>query len=135
MICATMDTNRHWYFLSWNVRGINSQAKWDTFRNKIDESSCNILSLQETKRENFDSTYIRKLCPRHLNQFVFSPSNSASDGLLTCWNGNHFRGESVLINSFSITMKFTSPADGKIFYHTIYGPLAPAEKATFISWL
>lgn len=72
------------FFLSWNARGINSQAKWDSIRNKIDELACNIMSLQETKKKNFDDSYIKKFCPRHLNKFVFSPSNGASGGLLTC---------------------------------------------------
>lgn len=111
-----MSNNRNWFFLSWNVRGINSQVKWDNIRAKIDESSCHILCLQETKRESFDMQYLKKFCPRHLNQFAFAPSNGASGGLLTVWNGNQFRGEVMLINSFSITIKFTSLLDGKIFH-------------------
>ena len=43
--------NRSWNILCWNVRG---QDKWDALLNKIDESSCSVLCLQETERESFD---------------------------------------------------------------------------------
>jgi hypothetical protein len=46
-----MDHNRNWNCLAWNVRGINSQSKWDAIRSKIDEYHCNIVYLQQTKRE------------------------------------------------------------------------------------
>lgn len=65
--------NRSLNIMVWNVRGINSQSKWDAIRDKISESSASIVCLQETKRENFDIAYIKKFCPRHLDQFEFSP--------------------------------------------------------------
>jgi hypothetical protein len=46
-----MDNNRQMKILFWNVRGINSQEKWDAIRDKISESACQILCIQETKRE------------------------------------------------------------------------------------
>lgn len=81
------------------------------------------------QRDHFDSNYIKKFCPRQLNQFVFSPANGASDCLFTCWNGNQFRGKIVLINMHSITRKFISLANGKVFHHTnIYGPPSLLKK-------
>jgi exonuclease III len=68
-----MDQNR-WSFLAWNVRGLNSQAKWDAIRNKITDSHSSIVCLQETKRSSFDNAYLPNFCPRHLNKFVFAPS-------------------------------------------------------------
>ena len=32
--------SRNWNILNWNVRGINSQTRWDDIRAKIDESNC-----------------------------------------------------------------------------------------------
>lgn len=47
-----------------------------------------------------------------------------------------FHGEEVSINSFSITIKFTSLLSGKTFHLTnIYVSSTPVEKATFIHWL
>jgi hypothetical protein len=67
-----MDNNRHTKILFWNIRGINPQEKWDVIRDKITESACQILYLQEIKRENFDMFYIKKFCPRNLDRFAFS---------------------------------------------------------------
>ena len=75
-----MDNNRCTKILFWNVRGINSQTKWDAIRDKIIESACQIVCLQETKRKNFDPFYIKKICPRNLDKFAYSPSVGASGG-------------------------------------------------------
>ena len=65
-------TNRSCKTLNWNIRGMNSENKWLALRHKIDESDCNILSLQETKRETFDLAYLKKIVPiKSTNLFFF----------------------------------------------------------------
>ena len=42
---VTMNSHsRDWNILCWNIRGLNDSDKWDP-RNKIEESSANILCL------------------------------------------------------------------------------------------
>jgi exonuclease III len=53
-----MDNNRTWKIMNSNIRGINSEKKWLGFSNKIEESGCDIICLQETKREHFDLQYV-----------------------------------------------------------------------------
>ena len=36
----------YWNIMNWNIRGINSQERWDDIGNKIIESNCNIVCLQ-----------------------------------------------------------------------------------------
>jgi len=36
------------------MRRLNSDKKWDAIRDKIAESNCDIICLQETKKETFD---------------------------------------------------------------------------------
>lgn len=91
-------------FLVWNLRGLNSQRKWDAIRNKIYEWSASIVCLQETKRESFDSGYIKKFCPRGLDKFEFSASVGASGGLVVVWNLVRYDGTLVYSNSYFITM-------------------------------
>ena len=106
----------------WNVRGINSQEKWDAIRDKISESACHIICLQETKREVFDSFYIKRFCPRNIDNFAYSPSIGASGGLLTAWNSSMFDGSVVHVNSYDITVKMFSRLDNKTFHvGNIYG--------------
>ena len=63
---------KSWKILCWNVRGINSVNKWDSIRDKIVESGCDIVCLQETKRETFDLQYIKNFCPLLLTLLSFS---------------------------------------------------------------
>jgi exonuclease III len=52
----------------------------DAVRSKISEAKCDILCLQETKRDFFDASFTRKLCPGNLDEFVFLPSQGNSGG-------------------------------------------------------
>lgn len=113
-----MNSTRSWNILVWNVRGSNAQSKWDCIRDKISESSASILCLQETKKEFVDASYISKFCPRNMNKFAFSSSDSASGGLLTFWNNNLFDGEVICTNNLSITIKFTSLISRNPFHLT-----------------
>jgi exonuclease III len=120
--------------LVWNIRGLNSQEKWDAVRLKINESACNILCLQETKRDFFDNAYIKKFCPRHLDSFAFHPSASASGGLLTVWNGSLYNGDIVQANSYAITLKLSSNLDNSVLHiSNVYGPAHSSGKTTFIT--
>ena len=92
--------NRAGYIFDWNVRGINSQARWDELWEKANESNCSIMCLQETKRETFDHAYLRNFCPRRLNQFAYSPSIGSSGGIVTIWNGNLFNGKMIHSSKF-----------------------------------
>jgi mRNA deadenylase 3'-5' endonuclease subunit Ccr4 len=60
---------REWTVLCHSIRGINSEVKWNSIRNKITEIGSDILCLQETKKESFDQAYIRKFIPRGFDSF------------------------------------------------------------------
>ena len=87
-----VDNNKFKKILIWNIKGINSQEKWDAIRDKINEIACQIIYLQETKRESFDTFYIKIFCPRSFDKFVFSPSIGASGRFLTAWNSSIYDG-------------------------------------------
>lgn len=99
-----MDNNKFTKILFRNIRGINSQEKWDAIQDKISESACQVLCLQEIKREIFDHFYLKKFYPRSLDNFAFSPSIGASEGLLTIWNSSMFDGVIVHCNSYAIQL-------------------------------
>lgn len=134
--CFLMNTtNRSWNILNWNIRGINSEDKWLALGQKIEESACSILCLQETKREDFDTAYIRKFCPPRLNKFAFLPSIGASSGLLVAWNGSLFDGEVISQNRFSLSLQFTSLQSHQSWIlSNIYGPCVHEDKLEFINW-
>ena len=101
-------STRNWNVLCWNIRGINGNKKWDAVRDKINESGCSIVCLQETKCENFDTPFIRQFIPKRLDKYEFVPTIGASGGILVAWNSNLFSGQVLDSQQFGITLEFTS---------------------------
>jgi hypothetical protein len=66
-------TYRAWNVLCWNIRGLNDKDKWNSIRNKIEESCASIFCLQETKREVIDFKFIHNFAPKRFDNFDFSP--------------------------------------------------------------
>jgi hypothetical protein len=117
------------------VRGLNDPKKWTAISNKIEESACSIICLQETKRENFDSSYLRNFYPRILSKFEYLPSVGASGGLLIAWNEHLFQRHIFHVNDYSISIQFTSTQSGETWYLTnVYGPCQPDIRSDFINW-
>ena len=130
-----MAKHKQWKILNWNIRGCNAHEKHLALYNKVDESGCNILCLQETKREHFDSAYIRKFCPKRLNKFAFLPAVGASGGLLIVWNDSLLEGEVVFQNDFALSVQFTCRLSSEVWYLTnVYGPCQPEKRGDFINW-
>lgn len=131
-----MESNKKWNILVWNVRGINSDKKLLAIRNAIDQSGCNAICLQETKRTHFDLPYIRSFCPKRFDKFVFVPSRGASGGIITIWNSLVLEGTLVFSDIFAIGISFTSKLSGHVWsLYNIYGPCRGEERQNFIDWL
>lgn len=121
--------------MDWNIRGINSQDICDDLADKIKQSNCNIICLQETKREHFDSSYIRKFCPRRLKQFAYQPSLGNSGGHIIIWNGAQFNGQIISQSHFQMTIKFESYLTAQTWYLTnIYAPCTNEGRQLFFDW-
>lgn len=128
--------NRSWSILCWNVRGINRADKWPLIRNKIDESNCEIICFQETKKEQFDPSFIRNFAPKKFDKFFFSPSVGASGGILVAWNGSLFEGSLIDVQPFAIVVCFSSRMDNCVWnLVNVYGPCVEPARSQFITWL
>jgi exonuclease III len=114
---------RNWHILCWNIHGINASEKWDAVREKIEESSCSVICLQETKRDHFDTSYIRKFAPRRFDKFDFIPSIGASGRILVIWNSTIFLGNVLDKQRFGITVQFISTHNNDIWKLTSLRPL------------
>jgi exonuclease III len=82
MTSGPQNLHRSLKILSHNIRGINSETKWNSLRNNISDSKCDIICIQETKKESFDDSYIRRFCSRSFDKFEFRPSIDASGGFI-----------------------------------------------------
>lgn len=126
---------RSWHILCWNIRGINAVEKCDAVRDKIEESSCAVICLQETKREHFDISFVRKFAPRRFDRFDYIPSIGASGGILVVWNSSIFSGIVLDKQRFGITLKFTAAHNNETWkLTTVYGPCDGPARSEFIGW-
>lgn len=127
--------NRNWHILCWNVWGINAQEKLDAIKDKIEESTCTVICIQETKKEHFDSSFVRKFAPRRFDAFDFIPSVGASGGILVVWNSSVFQGSVLEKFSFGITLNFISCHNADMWKMTIvYGPCTKPDRSNFMTW-
>jgi exonuclease III len=120
-----MNTNdtRDWKVLTWNVRGINSEWKWNAVKNKLTESNCGIACLQETKKEVIDANFIKRICPPSLDCFDYLPSVGASGGILVIWKSAIFSATMMFTNSYAISMEFCSEHNrNRLILTSIYAP-------------
>ena len=135
---ALMESNstRDWNVLCWNVRGLNSAARQRAVREKIDESHCSVICLQETKCSTIDCSFVKSFCPRRFDQFAFVPSNGASRGILTIWNSAVFHGTLVESQQFGLIIKFISRLNSESWsLVNVYGPCDQAGRDSFVHWL
>jgi hypothetical protein len=70
--------------------------------------NCDVVCLQETKREHFDVAYLKIFCHRHLDKFELHPLFGSSGGLITIWNGSHFIGEKIFEYDFTLSVELHS---------------------------
>lgn len=133
---VTHDTQKkEWKILNWNVRGLKSNKKWNSVRYKIIESKSKIICLQETKKENFDLSFIKIFCPLAFDSFHFLPSIGASRGILVAQRSHTFSGSLVFSNSFALLVEFTSMLNNDSWLlTTIYAPCTHTGKREFLEW-
>jgi exonuclease III len=131
-----MDFSRNWNILCWNVRGLNDPNKWDSIRNKLEESACSLFCFQETKKEDFDIMFLRKFAPRRFDCFDYCPSEGASGGILVGWSSRVFSVVTVDSESFALRLQVTSVHNLAVWnLITVYGPTREPARTNFVSWL
>lgn len=127
---------RNWNVLCWNVRGLNASRKWDSVKNKVLCANCGIICFQETKKESFDQTFIKKILLPNFDEFIYVPSVGASGGLLVAWKSQLFSRTIKIISGFSVAVELCSKHDESFWtLLNVYGPCTPEGKIEFTSWL
>jgi hypothetical protein len=128
--------NLVWKILCWNIRGLNDDAKQLALYNKIVECGCAIACIQETKKQDFDFSFIKKCCPKQFDNFSFAPSVGASGGILVVWKSSVFRGQLIDTQRFGIIIEFSSTHNmQKWTLVVVYGPCQGELRDLFIQWL
>ena len=129
-------TFRNWRVLCWNVHGLNSADRQRDLRVKIEESNCSIVCLQEMKIQSFDLRLVRTFYPCRFDNFVYSPSEGASGGILVAWNSAMFTGTLIQSLRYGIIVSFTSVHNAeKWTMVSVYGPCSGPLRDEFVNWL
>jgi hypothetical protein len=124
-----------WSGLSFNVRGINSVVKGNNIRCAIWEPRCDVICLQETKKEYFDRDGLKIFCPNSFDSFAFVPSVGNSGGSISVWNSSKLLGNVIYQNEYALSVEFFSNSSNESWIITnIYAPCTPHGKIEFINW-
>jgi exonuclease III len=124
-----------WSILSHNIRGINSSVKWNDIRCAIRESGCDVICLQETKKEFFDEAYLKNFCPNFFDSFAFIPSVGNSGGSIIVWKSKNLVGNVIFQNDYAQSVKFSSNLSNcSWIIMNIYAPCTPQGKIDFLNW-
>ena len=100
--------------LSWNVRGINSDKKWDAIRDRVINSNYDIVYLQETKKQSFDLMFIKKICTPSFDAFEYIPSLGASGRSIVISKSSLFAGTKIFQNNNYLSLEFCSKHNNDI---------------------
>jgi exonuclease III len=111
------------------------RKKWNSIRDKIQESSCDIVCLQETKRESFDASYIAQFYGPSFDNFSFLPSRGNSGGIFIAWKSFVFSGQLLFQNDFPISIELISKHNEDSWVLTsVYAPCLAKGKKNFLDW-
>ena len=108
LIHFAMNNFKSWNVLCWNIRGMNAESKLLSLRQKIEDSGCQVCCIQETKKDHFNLSDIRKFAPKNFDSFAFAPSNGAAGRDSIVRLSRVLVGAVAEVNLFSITIDFTS---------------------------
>lgn len=110
-------------------------SKRNAVRDRAVESSCDVICLQETKRETFDNTFIRNMCPSSFDHYEVLPSVGLSGGAIIIWKYSLFHGNLIFQNSYAISVEFFSKHnDAHWILTNIYAPCTYSGKREFLDW-
>lgn len=124
-----------WKILSWNIRGVNSDKKWNSIRDRVTENNCDVVCLQETKRPHIDLAYIHNSCNGQYDCFEYLPSVGASGGSCIIWKSSIFSRSLLFQNEYATSVLLTSVHNNASWVLTnVYAPCTPQGQRDFISW-
>lgn len=84
--------------LSWNVRGFKANVKKGVIRRLIVKHKPDFLFLQESKIEVVKSRFFRSMWSDPEVNWVASPSEGSSGGLISAWNSKMFVVSMKIVN-------------------------------------
>ena len=120
--------------LCWNVRGLNSSARQDVVRCLVDSVKADVICIQETKMPDATRWMVLRVLGSDFGNFVFSPSNGASGGILVAWR-SHITSIGSRIDDHCVSVNFRLEDGASWWLSCVYAPQGNAEKTLFLQEL
>jgi hypothetical protein len=109
--------------LSWNVRGLNEEAKRLRVRNLLSLWKVDIVCLQETKISWFTPSLVHSLWRCPYVDWCFVAAEGASGGILLMWDRRVVSKIDVCLGSYVAACSFRNVEDGLVWaFAGVYGP-------------
>lgn len=123
--------------LSWNVRGLNMQARRDTVRTLVDDIRPSIVCLEETKLDVINQYLVFSLLGREFLEFAYLPASHTRGGILIAGRQTDEIISDVLVGYYSVTMAVqvtmnANAGNGRWWLTSVYGPQEDGDKALFL---
>jgi hypothetical protein len=97
--------------LSWNVSGLNDARKRISINNFLKNWKLDVVCLQETKMDNFDSGVIQSMWVGPFMGWLTLLAAGTSDAILLMWDKRTVECLDVVEGTFSLSCKFLSVSD------------------------
>ncbi|XP_048493141.1 uncharacterized protein LOC104908756 [Beta vulgaris subsp. vulgaris] len=116
--------------ISWNCRGIGAREKRSQFRKLTNTHKPIFLFIQESKSEIVNPKTIKTIWPEDDIEWLCSPSNGNSGGLISLWKKSGFQIESSTIQRNWIAIQGLLPSSSfKCLLINIYNPCSIEGRA------
>jgi mRNA deadenylase 3'-5' endonuclease subunit Ccr4 len=117
--------------LNWNVRGLGKSKRRRLVKDMLLFYNIDIVSLQETKKEEFKNKTLKNLSS-HITKWLVLPSQGRSGGILLGINEGIIDLLDYWIHSFSISILIKNKNSGFIWlYTTVYAPISMGLRNQF----
>ncbi|RVX05281.1 Transposon TX1 uncharacterized 149 kDa protein [Vitis vinifera] len=117
--------------ISWNVRGLGSRNKRRMVKDFLRSENPDVVMIQETKKEICDRRFVGSVWTVRNKEWVALPASGASSGILIIWDSKILSREEVVIESFSVSVKFSLDGCGPLWISVVYGPNSPSLRKDF----
>ena len=120
----------------WKCRGAGKNGMSTCISNIIFYHFQDFICLQETKRDSFDASFVKKFCPKKFDMFEFVPSVGNLGGLITIWMSSVFTATPIFSVTFVLGVRLTSTQSNDSWtLVNIYGPCVDPTWTIFTNWL
>jgi exonuclease III len=126
--------NQGYKFLSWNIRGLNSDAKKEDVRQTISLFNLDLICVQETKLAQVDVALVRRCFGGiYEDNFVFLPATGYRGGILLAANSTILKITNPSSSNNTISATVVDHRSNLTWTVTrVSGPQGALEKKMFI---